>query len=177
MGKRILIRQLEGVPEGLWFRLGMNIRVELVPCAWRSSAGRTNTASQDIQEMKGARDCPASKVTAACAAPHMRGKLRTSLTYFSGNLHNHCSLDSTLFFCILRSIDAVLFFQRLNKIFKSHWSSRVILLQILLPVHPVFKIVAVVEPLINNNLCHGKQDSWLTAWKTRHPVVRHAGRV
>ena len=86
MSQRVLVGEVQLVPELLSGRLGKQIGFDLVPAAGQGSTHGANRAGEHIQKVEAARDRPAPEIAAGSAPPVVGRQSRPGLGYLKRHL-------------------------------------------------------------------------------------------
>lgn len=120
---------------------------------------------------------PAAEVARAGRAPVVGGKPRAGFPDFKRHLPDGLGFHAAFLFGKLRRVVCVGGAHFFDETFKNHGRAGEFRFEPLLPVHPVFEVIAVVQALVEDDFGHSQQHGGLRAGVGGQPVVGQAGGV
>ena len=175
--QRILVGEVQFVPEFLGGRVVEEGGLELVPAIGRGATYRAYAAGKHIQKVQRPRYGPAAQVATAGTAPVVGGKTAAGFAYFNSHFTDHGSFYTALLLGKLRGIIGI-FFQQLGlEIIKGNLGAGVLLAQVFIPVYPGLHKIFIHQAFLYNNARHRQQHSRFGSRVGGQPVVGHAGGV
>ena len=176
-GQRVLARVEELAPHLGRRRHERRRGDRLVVERRRRPARRRHRADEDAEELESPRHLPAPEVAGGGVAPDVGREGGAGPADLARDLDDGSGGDARLPLGELRRVRGIERRQDRLEGLEGLGLARVLLAEVVGPVHPAPEELPVVEPLLDHQLAHREEEGGLRARPGREPVVGHRGRV